>query len=212
MSERQSPFIEAGNNLDFARATARPLETAYWEDKIEELNEARLQYQELASNPEHRGLDIDMVGPGKPLAYSTVKAIEASGRTIEDVTHSCEESGHSTFLSPDNDRRRGFFYVYDRTALQDLLDIFKNDLQAAGWPEDADEFVKRVSGPENAQGKMYELVGLAFNDHRWWKVLLSKDTKLSPGAEWQDVDMTQRTVNRILAKRQRKRILSKKKD
>ncbi len=105
---------------------------------------------------------IEQVGPQKPIGYYPIPK-----GTTEEQVHEMAKTYEAKGLMTHVLNRAGNFtlYIYDKTALQTLLDKSQNILQAAGWPDLAEAFVLVVAS-ENAKPKthLYDLIADAFGD------------------------------------------------
>ena len=57
-------------------------------------------------------------------------------------------------------------YVWDPVAVQRLLDLNRNIVEARGWPSDAEAFVEAVWIHSAEPGPLYEPIGIMFRDRR----------------------------------------------
>lgn len=64
-----------------------------------------------------------------------------------------------------------WYWVHAPGPLQSLLSSYTTDLQTAGWPTDAEEFMDRLVSGKFAFGVAYDVVAYAFADSRakYWK-------------------------------------------
>lgn len=109
---------------------------------------------------------IKKVGPDKPVGYLPVDSItNYCGVDPEDLITSSEEKGLKIKIFEGETWPGGkALYVYDKTALQCLLDENKDTLIFEGWPTDADQFVENLDFQVPIGTPMYKLIAKAFGD------------------------------------------------
>lgn len=113
------------------------------------------------------------VGAHKPLGYVSWDALSENHLLPHETARRFEKAGFGTKLIEPSVAKFpwGALYVFDRQALQDLLDRHRDVIVKAAWPVDAESFVHRVSmgrwvNPERSP-RLYRLIGRAFNDARF---------------------------------------------
>jgi hypothetical protein len=87
------------------------------------------------------------VGPSKPVGYLPLSAIRAAKSVPEIITISALADGLAAIEFPPGACciESGALYVYDRVALDALLQRHAGDAAAAGLPLQADAFVARIA-------------------------------------------------------------------
>lgn len=110
---------------------------------------------------------LDRVGPGKSVGYLPIETIRGYiGKDLDEVATYLKDKGlevriFTDFGWPGLD---GSLYVYDKMALQKLLDENKQVLIDAGWPTDADGFVANLKVNAKIGTPIFKLIAKAFDD------------------------------------------------
>ena len=115
--------------------------------------------------------DVRLVGQQNLVGYLPIS-------TITDICHEdpqvlqkiAENKGLKTIMVADRpDKHFAALFVYDPANLQNFLDIPGNKkiLQQHDWPANTEGFMKNVIEELAPKGPLFDLVALAFNDHRY---------------------------------------------
>ncbi|MDO8322665.1 MAG: hypothetical protein Q7T23_06955 [Phenylobacterium sp.] len=113
--------------------------------------------------------DLFHVGATKHVGYLPIRTVEASGWTVPDTVAHLEASGLEVFVLSNSEcsTATGSVYAWDRAAVQRLLDLNRPIVQGAGWPLEADLFVREIWTSTAAfDTPLYELIGVLFSDVR----------------------------------------------
>lgn len=111
--------------------------------------------------------DIRNVGPAKPVGYLPIEEItDYSKSGVQTLISESKTRGLETRIFTDHvwPGYRGSLWVYDRIALQALLNKDREILVQAGWPTEADEFVAHLYVQEPIGTPLYKLIARAFGD------------------------------------------------
>lgn len=112
--------------------------------------------------------DITLVGPEKPLGYLSFSFIANFGERPQQLITESETKGlnHRVIEVGSGETADQLLYVYDKEALQKLLDNRREVLEKVDWPIDADEFVEHVSKNNAPQETdLFDVVADAFADY-----------------------------------------------
>ncbi|MBB3267686.1 hypothetical protein FHW79_005351 [Azospirillum sp. OGB3] len=135
--------------------------------------------EDWADNPSPKTPDQLMrslrdVGSAKPIGYLPIQTItKTCGMPLADAIAEAEVRGLAWRVvdaPPASHIASGALYVWDRVALQALLDANRNILEIADWPLDPDAFVEKVDHVlvhQEVFPALFELIGAAFNDDRF---------------------------------------------
>jgi len=112
--------------------------------------------------------DILSVGPDKPLGYLPLRTVLDCGVTLSSAIDQARAAGNVALhlIRPEEwGDPMGSVYVYHFSALQALLDNRKEVPVEAGWPCEADPFVRRVAVDSvEPSTPLYDLIADAFSD------------------------------------------------
>ncbi len=132
--------------------------------------------------------DLLDVGSKKPMGYLPMRYIEGEDHVIAgEVTYALKDklearglraaiygprrmSAPGQKFSGASGASSDQLYVWDRAALQKLIDRNRELLNVAEWPTQADEFAHQVAtvlADRNDNPELHCLVGQAFNDSRF---------------------------------------------
>jgi hypothetical protein len=111
--------------------------------------------------------DLRNVGPEKPVGYLPLSTLTRyfGSNASEWVQFAMQH--HLEVLFPPSDRKGKVreIYLYHRDALQALLTQHTGILDAADWPSDPEEFIKRIAIEYVPEGTpLFDLIADAFGD------------------------------------------------
>lgn len=112
--------------------------------------------------------DIMSVGPEKPIGNCPIEILEYHGISPQERADALNKrEGITAYLTPASTTHAAGITAFHRDALQNLLDSGENPgiLQEAGWPTDAEAFVKRVDSEwadYQSQPGLCEVISRAF--------------------------------------------------
>jgi hypothetical protein len=120
--------------------------------------------------------DLFDVGPDKPFGYMPIEAIVMKQSCpLEQVRAALEQQGLHTFIAGVSailDRARpstrsGDLYAYHPPSLQALLDNHAGILHDNGWPQQVDQFVRRVAREDvpSSNVGLFGLIEQCFERH-----------------------------------------------
>lgn len=110
---------------------------------------------------------IRNVGAVKPVGYLPIETITGYCKSdLQALISESETRGLETkiFTGPEWPGHQGSLYVYDRNALQALLNEGREILAQAGWPTEAEEFVAHLHVQVPIGTPLFKLIARAFGD------------------------------------------------
>ncbi len=111
--------------------------------------------------------NIRNVGPGKSVGYLPIETItDYCGSSAEQLINESRAKGFEAkiFIGQEWPGHQGSLFVYDRNALQELLNKNREILLQAGWPTEADTFVANLHIQVPIGTPLYKLIAQAFGD------------------------------------------------
>ncbi|QQG43823.1 MAG: hypothetical protein HYW86_02995 [Candidatus Roizmanbacteria bacterium] len=111
--------------------------------------------------------DIRSVGATKPLGYLPFSHIMELGETPENLIAESSSRGleYKTIQPNDVSSSNSILYVFDREALQKLLDERRQILEDVQWPTEAESFVHYIAQHKAPQEtELFDVVADAFAD------------------------------------------------
>lgn len=112
-------------------------------------------------------LQLDSVGPDKPIGYLPIETIENYvGKKVDEVIKHLQKKGLEVkiFTGVEWPGFKGSLYTYDKVALQKVLDENKSILIDANWPVSADEFIENLKVQEKIDTPIYKVIAMTFGD------------------------------------------------
>lgn len=111
--------------------------------------------------------DLTRVGPLKPVGYMPIRFLELRGHRIDDLRAQFEARGLKTCVTDPvtSGTWSGALYVYDEPALNAFLRERSDMLAEAGWPVEAEAFVKKLDADTApSPSPLFDLIADAFAD------------------------------------------------
>ena len=112
--------------------------------------------------------DIENVGPNKAIGYLPYFFIESTGIPLETLIDNAREKGLvAKFYKPEEcSVYSGALYVYDREALQILLNNNTETLEHSGWPKEAQDFFEyHVTNHAEGKTPLFDLIADCYADY-----------------------------------------------
>lgn len=114
-------------------------------------------------------IDLNGVGICKSLGYLGIETIKKAGFNVEDLISEFKQKGLSLFITDDQ-----ILYVYDTPSCQKHLSLNSDKLN--GWPEDAEQFILKVSQETARIPELHKIINELFEDP---DIVISEDRKLN---------------------------------
>jgi hypothetical protein len=110
--------------------------------------------------------DLRSVGPEKPVGYLPVNSLVSYFRSTPEVWIQFAIQHHLKVLFASHPKGIApFMYLYHPSALETLLKKNAHILEAADWPTDPEEFIRRMTVEYAPIGTpLYDLIADAFGD------------------------------------------------
>lgn len=121
-------------------------------------------------NREYYLENLYLVGKKKPLGYLPLETIIKTGKSLDILIEELKAQGLQILLLNEEECTvySGALYVFDESALQNLLNRNNKLLDDSGWPKIAKEFVLEVANKDvdfKINAELYDLIADAFADY-----------------------------------------------
>lgn len=112
--------------------------------------------------------DMESVGQEKPVGNMPIGTLEDDlQKNLEEIIKHFKDKGleAKVFINPEPPNYKGTLCVYDKAALQKILDTNRQILLQANWPTEADEFVANLHIVQEKFGTpVYKVIAKAFGN------------------------------------------------